>query len=232
MRVNYKKAFELFVGNDQLRPEMHQAFKQGGYYFATDAMGLIYMPIEDAELNYKEQDKPPCISIIPKNAEMKKELNINDIEAKLIPELIDEMKVIEKIIKCTECDGDGSIECELGHCHECIDCDGKGEIEFQIEEPTGNKIARPDKPFMIFNVAFAYWQLKRLIDTCKILGVEKITKVNGKGRGDNHVFSLGNVNVIISPISVYELSNNEDKGIINLANDITEVKIEKDGTDI
>lgn len=206
--INYEKAFELFISTDQLRPIMHQPFKQGEMYFATDAMGLIYMPIKEAELNYKEQDKPTCISIIPKNADLQIELSIDEIEAKLIPELIDEMKVIEKEVECKECDGDGSIECDLGHDHECTECDGTGEIEQEIKEPTGNKIANPDKPFMMFNVAFAYWQLKRLIDTCKILGVEKIVKTNGNEKQGN-VFALGNVNVMIMPLSIYGVEGKE-----------------------
>lgn len=206
--VNYNKAFELFVGKDQLRPIMHQPFKQQGFYFATDAMGLIYMPINEAELNYQEQDKPSCFLIIPKKQDVNIEININELEAKLVPELIDEMKVTQKEVECKECDGDGSVECDLGHDHECTECDGTGEVESEIKEPTGNKIPNPDKPFIMFGVAFAYWQLKRLVDTCKVLDVEQIIKTNGSTTQGN-VFNLGKINVMIMPLSIYGIEGKE-----------------------
>mgnify|MGYP001563553318 CR=1 FL=1 len=200
--INYEKAFELFIGKDELRPMMHKPFKQQGFYFATDAMGLIYMPTNEAELNYEEQDKPSCFLIVPKKEDIKIEININEIEAKLIPELIDEMIIKQKEIECKECDGEGSLECDLGHDHECSECYGTGEVESEIKEPTGNKIPNPDKQFIMFDVYFAYWQLKRLIDTCKVLGVEQIIKTNGNERQGN-VFNLGKVNVMIMPLSIH-----------------------------
>ena len=206
--INYKKAFELFIGKDQFRPMMHQPFKQQGFYFATDGMGLIYVPTTEVELNYQEQDKPSCFLILPKKEDLKIEINVNDIEARFTVELIDEIVVKTKEVKCKECDGDGSVECDLGHDHECSECDGTGEIESEIKEATGNKIPNPDKPFIMFGVAFAYWQLKRLIDTCKVLGVEQIIKTNGSATQGN-VFNLGKINVMIMPLSIYGIEGKE-----------------------
>src|SRR3990170_3679542 len=65
-KINYGKAFQLFVSKDELRPDMLTPFKQDNKYFATDAMAIIFIPIEEVEYNthietyYHEADCPLC----------------------------------------------------------------------------------------------------------------------------------------------------------------------------
>lgn len=40
-KTKLQQAFELFVGNDELRPMMHKPFLSDGYLCATDAHALI-----------------------------------------------------------------------------------------------------------------------------------------------------------------------------------------------
>ena len=202
--VCQEKVFNLFVANaknEPLRKELHQPFKQGGRYYATDTHSMIFLPVEKAQLNFPEQDRPNCEGVIPKNSNCSNQIKISDIETQLIPTLIDETEELEKEVKCPECDGDGVVECNLEHEHKCIDCDGTGKFIDIIEKPTGKKIPMPNKYFRMLDVCFQYKQLRRLVDACNELGVETITKTYGTETTGN-LFQCGDCWILIMPTLV------------------------------
>lgn len=43
------------------------------------------------------------------------------------------------VVQCIECDGEGTLECDLGHDHECEECQGEGEQPATLIENEGSK---------------------------------------------------------------------------------------------
>lgn len=217
--INYDQVFQLFISNDELRPLMCHPYKQGGKYYATDAHSMIILPIEKANLDYPEQDKPISDAVVPKETTCNIEIKISDLEAKLIPEIIDEIIEEEKEDKCEECDGDGEVEFEYDATSknkwqsftmeaDCPICEGAGTITETIKKPTGKKIPNPAKKYKMFEVGFMYEQLKRLIDACNLLGVETITKTYGTPTNAN-IFKCGDAVILIMPAMSYEVPEEE-----------------------
>ena len=204
--INYSKAFQLFIGSDVLRPDILTPFKQCDKYFATDAMAMIILPINEAELNYPERERPKCDAIIPKEETMNIEMRVSELEEKLIPEMIEEFTEEEKETDCAECRGDGEVEFEYDTLKEtfyyktdCPGCEGSGTIKHTEEKPTGKTISNPSQKYKMMGTGFHYWQLKRLVDACKIMEVETIVKTYGTERNVN-LFKCGKATIMIMPI--------------------------------
>src|SRR3990167_10869447 len=125
-QTDYEKVFQLFVlqSQDDYRLDLKQPFKQGERYWATDAYSIIFLPVEKAQLNFAEQDKPKASAIIPTEQNCKNESKVSDIEMQLIPTMIEEEEELETKKECSECDGEGVLECDLGCEHDCTECDG------------------------------------------------------------------------------------------------------------
>lgn len=202
--IDFNKAFELFVSTDDYRANISVPFKQNGVYYATDAHAMIIMPVGLVKLDYSEQEMPKLDSIIPKeNCNIM--INISELEAKLIPEMIDEIIEDKKEDRCNECNGDGEVEFEYDASNgihyidaDCPVCEGTGKIETKSKKNTGKKIINPDKIYRIFGVFYMYKQLKRLIDACHILGVEEITQIYNATNNGN-LFACGSVKILIMP---------------------------------
>lgn len=200
----YEKVFNLFIaGDDDLRPDLCRPFKQDGFYYATDAYSLIFLPVQGTDLPFQEQYKPCPAKIIPKEPNCNIEINVADLERQLLPDMIDEME------DCTECEGKGERDCDMGHTHDCPNCDGTGEKKTS----TDKKIEDPTKMFVLDGIGFQYWQLRRLIDACKLLGVETITKTNGDGLNVN-LFKCGAAGVLVMPCHVDESGEEDVKPVI------------------
>lgn len=183
-QVDYEKLLWMFAENkDSSRIALQQPFKQSGYYIATDAHSLIYFPIGELNLPFEEQSDPDVFKVLPKSTEFHEPIKVNiaDLEAKLIPQVIDEVTEEEK--ECNECEGDCVVDYEYsdknGGYHslegDCPACDGAGVIE--TEKKTGNKVVDMSANYLIWDVGFKYKQIKRLIDACKLLGFDTIDRV-------------------------------------------------------
>ena len=219
--IDYEKLFQLFVGDDELRPEMMKPYQQAGKYFATDATAMVFIPTNKVSLRFGEQDKPQSDKVIPREKTMSVVISISEIESKLTPEMIDEE--IDKIKKsdCAECDGDGQVEYEYSGNkrtytikEDCPECGGAGELEIEYTEKTGKKIPNPCKQFFMHDVGYMYYQLERLIKAAKIVGADTITKTFGT-RTNASVFDLGNdITVLIMPTMIDEYIEKEIPVII------------------
>lgn len=193
-QIDYKKLFQMFVGNDEMRPRLNRLFKVDGKYVATDAHSMIFLPVDKIELDIQEYpDSPRVDGVIPAKTNCNVEINISDIERQLIPEMIDETE------ECYACNGEGEQECDLGHLHECIRCNGEGDIK----KKNGNKVPNPNTKFEMLEAGFTYKQLKRLVDAVKIIGVDKITKTFGTKEGAN-MFHVGDFGIIVMPYRMEE----------------------------
>jgi len=213
------EVFQMFTHAD--RPDLRHPFRQGGSYFATDGMTLISLPLDAAILDYPEQAAPPASKIL-KDKTCNIEIALSELEAQLVPEMEEETE--EKTIteKCKECMGGGEVTFtynadttndEFEHELDCPICGGTGNFEKTEKVKTGRLIARRYKSFKLLGTGFAYWQLRRFIDACKIIGVEKITKIWGEPFTGNG-FAVGGFTFVVMPVI---LSADES--------DVTEIKI-------
>lgn len=210
-KIDYEKIFWLFAGDNKYRPDMLQPFKRAGYYFSTDAYSMIIMQETLAELPFQKQERPEAEKILPAEPMYEVEITVDDIDRQLVPDIIDEMEEEEKEVKCKDCGGDGSQECDLGHDHECDVCSGDGSYTDTIEKPTGRKVADNNKNFRMLSVGFKYKELRRLVDACKMMGVERIKKTNGTDRSGNF-FVCGDVKILVMPAYIAE----ECEGVVNI----------------
>lgn len=219
--INYQELFNLFINDDELRPEMNHPYKQGNRYFATDATAMVFIPCDRVELNYPEQDKPQSDKVIPRDKTMQVVISISEIESKLTPEMIDEEIDKVKKEKCSECDGEGQVEFEYyGNKRtytieeDCPECGGAGDLEIEYSEKTGRKIPNRNKQFFMHDVGYMYYQLERLIKAARICGVETVVKTFGT-RTNASVFDLGNdITVLIMPTMIDEYIEKEIPVII------------------
>lgn len=196
--INYEEVFALFVSDDEMLPNLMHPFKQGGLYFATDGHSLICLPEGVAELPYKDQDKPKCLSLIePYNCCVP--IVLAELESQLIPDMIEE--VLSEY--CDECDGDGTVVFiytskkgrEYHSEDDCPLCDGNGEFT----KKTGKKIPNPDKSFLLLEKCFTYKQLARLVAACKLMELATITKVADL-TNNGVIFQCGEAKILLMPL--------------------------------
>jgi hypothetical protein len=194
---DYNKLFSLFTCKDtgNNRPYYKQPFKQDGMYYATDGHVLIFMPSEICQLDYRDQDKPACKGVIPIEGESVP-INISLLEAEINAKtpLVDEFLIKER--ECSNCYGEGEVECDMGHDHDCPDCDGSGIIEGK--NPTGNKVKDEKSILTIFGSFFSYIQIERLINASKELNEPVIYKIAGEGQRV-FLFKVGECKILICP---------------------------------
>lgn len=198
--INYTQLFNLFCEKEaSWNYNFETPFKQDGFYYATDRHSLISMP-DKSELDFKELDKPNIEAILPTEFHPPIEIDIKELKQKLIEKtpLVDEKKEEDK--KCKECDGDGYLECDLGHEHDCHKCDGEGTVV--CKELTGNKIPDKEAVFKYRDFYLKQFELDRLVKACEMIGVNKIHKVAGIGTrslyfkaGDFYILVMACVNV-------------------------------------
>lgn len=193
-----KKMLNLFVGTDELRPDLCKPFFQKGNFIATDAYTLILIPPEGTGLHFPEQEKPNVYNSIPPNDKESREINIHRLIEKLPPVLIDEYRTEET--KCSECKGKGEVECDhCGQDTDCEDCNGIGVFTKNI--PTGKKIQDEEAFYTFLGVGYKYRYLNRLIEACKIAKTDTIQQVRLAENSAN-VFMLGNIKILIMPLVI------------------------------
>lgn len=115
-----------FCGRDKYRSYLLEPFSRGEHTYATDGNILIRIPrlAEIGEVtgapntekifneNFKGIEGATSVPIAPQ-ADLKRCRTCDRTG---------------KVTECSECGGDGALECDLGHEHECEDCDGTGYI--------------------------------------------------------------------------------------------------------
>lgn len=200
---NLNEAMKLFIGDEENREYLKQAFKQGDSQYATDATALIKIPLSVIDLQLQEQDKPNCINIIP-NDEIHNEIIVSNILYDVKVEMVDEQ--IEKRQKCIDCNGGGEVKYEYSASREtfyleaeCPICEGDGESIQWVD--SGKLIPDQNQKIKLGKTTFTRFQLERLIKTCELLECEKIIQTVQNKRGANK-FILGEVTVIIMPVNL------------------------------
>ena len=186
-----KQVFELFTGNDYLRPVMKTPFKRDGYYFATDAHSLVYMR-DTIDLGYAENLKAPnCLAVIPSERHEPILIDIFELEE----EILGRTPIVDETIDCYDCDGEGSEECNLGHSHNCNRCNGTGTVIAKNPK----KVLDPTTLYLLLGQCFLYPRLIKLIKACKILDCKTVNKVASTAKNRSAIFEDVNVTYLIMP---------------------------------
>jgi len=205
----YIKLFEMFCAptdGDSEEVLMQHPFKQKGYYVATHTSSLIILPCDKEELDFKEQDKPHVFGVLSKlHTCDDMAIDVNKFEQALVAEIIDEEVWTGKDVDCDTCCGEGEVEWEFENYtkdFDCPACDGDGRSERRHKVATGKQIPNPWKMFLAFGeVGFYDKQLRRLIEACRIIGAETITRVAGTFQTGNK-FQVGDFSIVVMPCVV------------------------------
>lgn len=192
---NYKKAFGLFCSANELRRVFTSPFKQKGIYVATDGIGIIHMPVNVIDWDLKEEEKPNVQKVLPAkfHASISIDVKLLSSEMDKYSVKIEEYKIPPR--ECEACEGEGRLDCDLGHTHDCENCDGTGETKGRY--PTGNMISDTQTAFKIWDSAIKYTLLKRLVEASNFMGIDTIYKICGGEEDRRFYFKVGDAKILI-----------------------------------
>ena len=202
-KTKLNQAFEMFLGNDGMRPIMHNPFTQNGYTYATDSNVLIRTKNENIDFKFenKAEGKPPNAEPLFKKKILNKVMDFSglDFEAlKTADELID----LGEDIACEECEGEGEVEWKFEqHTNkfECPICDGSGFKEETKLIKSGNKTFESNTYVKINNSFFNINLFYKFIKCAELVGGD-IVLTNGNC-SDPMIFEVGNCQLIICPVN-------------------------------
>ena len=105
--------------------ELSKIYFADGYSYASNQHIMVKAPgvVEGSIENDKFSDVFKTNMVA---GEKVADLNLSDLK-----KFLDPFRTEPKYSKmlCIDCDGDGTLECDLGHDHECEDCNGEGEVD-------------------------------------------------------------------------------------------------------
>lgn len=191
-KIDYWQVFQLFVNKhesrDNYRRYTQKPFKRGGMYYATDALSMIFIPVDKADLHVEEKYQLDPKAVISEEKNCSDKIDVAELEKKLVPEMVEEenVEIIER--ECT--------------CHDranCTVCDGYGSIIRERRMKTGKMIHNQLKVYKMYEAKFTYKQLIRLVVACKMMRIETITRVYGSERFGN-LFQCGDASILVMPM--------------------------------
>lgn len=199
-----EQAFQLFVGNDELRPTFHNVFKQDGYVYATDANVLIrckesYYPtivVENPEF------KNDMSEVIPFKNQNKRLYISGSMFDKLKTE--DEYTFEGENKDCESCEGEGEVTWEFEHYSDeftCPVCKGSGYSEEKKGVKTGNKTFGNWTKVKLETSYFRASLFYVLIEAQKILGGD-IYLISHTNETRASLFRIGVCEILVMPILV------------------------------
>lgn len=165
---------QFAAGNDSIRQNMTKpsevCYNSVEYYVASDSFTLVLMPKSRIQTSVALADKyPNVLAVIDtlKNEETK------EMFASTIDDFIQKCPLIDEKsagMKCSECYGDGEIECpHCGNEMECDACNGSGYTE--RPKLTGAKVADKGALFSLYGFKYpasVLLQVKSLLDLSNV----------------------------------------------------------------
>lgn len=216
---NEKEIFDLFVEDkDSFRDILKTPFipEHDGRVWAADGYVLIMVNPDCVSGKYETRDFGNRLPVREYNCD--KPLLVSDLQDALrrCPQE-PEMKIKSvKTVQCPECDGTGRVIAEYesyydNHSYDvevdCPICDGEGTIEEEVKEPTGNMIPKEGSLIKLYKTYFKWYYIDTIIETCKMLKIEKIKLVRTDTTWMN-IFELSSdIHICLMPM----LDNGRDK---------------------
>jgi len=194
MKPTINEVLNLFIGKDTLRPVMLQPNLENGFVYATNGYCLIKIPSKLLTGEFSKVEKfPNCESAIGTAVLLEKPLTIS------ISKLADLINTIPKepIYKeCKTCDGEGVVECNLGHDHFCEDCDGDGTLKEKI----GEKINSNNNPLKIGVAHYSPVYLEYIIKACQSQDIESFV-ITHQGHNTAMIAKVNDILILAMPIT-------------------------------
>lgn len=192
-------AFSLFLGTDDLRPEMQNPFQINDKVYATDAYTLIRCDRSycDFEVN-NPHNAPNCEGVVP-TPNTSEVLNLSKLDFDQF-KTEDEYELTGEDIECKACDGTGLVDWEFEHYtkeDDCPVCEGTG-----YEEEKGSvKTCRKTFGHFLVKLNDTYFQMKnfyKLIQVQNILGGD-ITLMYQSSPSKGVLFKVGACEILLMP---------------------------------
>lgn len=213
LNIDEETLFDLFVGNDIYRPQLHKPFLQDGYVVATNANIMIRVRQELLKEEYAENSHAPIVSKVLTSCNFDKTVTLEKLEAAIAQcPLGDEEILISEAIDCSDCDGDGEVEWEYTdknlntyrEYHKCPVCHGSGMSRPAKYRKTGRKVPEYNAPIDVYGLNFSAILLMTLCDAMRLLGLSQAQYI-ARHIGKANIFHLiDGVEVIIMPLSGME----------------------------
>ena len=216
---NEKELFDLFVANERsLADVLKTPFipEYDGRVWAADGYIMIMVNPDCVSGKYETVDFGRKLPVREYNCD--KSLLVSDLQDALKrcpqePEI--KIKSVE-VVECPECDGTGEVLAEYTADYDgrdydvsctCPICEGEGTIEKEELEPTGNMIPREGSLIKLGKTYFKWYYIDTIIETCKMLKIEKIKLVRTDCSWMN-IFELSSdIHICVMPM----LDNGRDK---------------------
>jgi hypothetical protein len=184
----------MFVGHDNLRPEMTKVNLDGDYLYATNGHMIAKVKSDLCVQKYHTVEK------FPNTEKLISEHQSSEKKTVSIDTLFNELMVIEccfkpKMIACEECDGDGKTVCD--HCDsesDCKECDGVGKVQGTELELTS------EFDCSLFNRKYNLNYLEMILRTAIYTGVQEIEISNGQKVTSGTLFTVGDFTIYLMPI--------------------------------
>lgn len=216
---NEKEIFDLFVEDeDSMKDVLKTPFipEHDGRVWASDSYILI-MVNSDCVLGKYEMIKDFGRDLPVREYNCNKPLLVSDLQdaLKRCPQE-PEIKIKSIEVECPECDGTGEVLTEYTADYDgrdydvsctCPICEGEGTIEKEELEPTGNMIPKEGSLIKLDKSYFKWYYIDTIIETCKMLKIEKIKLVRTDCSWMN-IFELSSdIHICLMPM----LDNGRDK---------------------
>lgn len=198
-----KKCLFFFIDEDSKRYPL-EPVTQGDKVFATDGHAIIQIDKKMVRIPYYAHSRYDLHSVFPSYDDI--DWTIVDVKKmkfilNTFHQLEDEME--EQSSTCAKCDGEGTIECDLGHDHDCDQCDGDGEMHVLM--PTGKQIIDPHSVYYDGVNYFTYHQMSRVLDVVEVLGHDKfaLKRIADK---KPYLINSGPFMIAMMPVDVFDVN--------------------------
>lgn len=195
------EAFKLFLGDDELRPVMHNPFEFNGKVSATNGYALISCDKSHCDFEFLNPHTPPNVEAIIPKSNKHDILPINAVMFEKYKD-VDDVDYIGEEVECDHCDGSGEVEWSYEHYErsfECPVCDGDG-YESRAKEVLNGKKTFGNHSVNLNDSYFSMKLFYKLIQVQEILEAKEIILLHQSMANRGHLFRIGFCDILLMPI--------------------------------
>jgi len=192
----YIDLLNSFCSQDAVGGDLAHIGQQGDYYFASDGITMLAVPLSEADIPDAEQPKADFLHVMPtsKTEELRIAIAATRIAIEKVLPLKDHMTQIEET--CIECGGEGEVKCDMEYMHPCIKCGGEGSIEKEV--PTGSKVTDLEQAIELGGVMYRVIPLFKILDAVRKMGEREVIRIHS-GPTSPSLFHAGKCKFLLMP---------------------------------